>query len=59
VEGENGAKLCIHHRDFQAGKLIVDNIAENIAQTIEIYPVPNVPSSFVYQADYYYRKYSY
>jgi hypothetical protein len=36
VEGENGAKLCIHHRDFEVGKLIVDNIAENIAQSKKI-----------------------
>lgn len=31
IENEYGLKLCIHHRDFDAGKLIVDNIAENIS----------------------------
>ena len=31
IENESGLKLCIHHRDFDAGKLIVDNITENIS----------------------------
>ena len=43
VEDENGAKLCIHHRDFEVGKLIVDNIAENIAQSKKIILVMSAP----------------
>ncbi|CAC5402889.1 TLR13 [Mytilus coruscus] len=33
VEEENDQTLCIHHRDFEVGKLIVDNIADCIAQS--------------------------
>uniref|UniRef100_A0A4W5RFM8 TIR domain-containing protein n=1 Tax=Hucho hucho TaxID=62062 RepID=A0A4W5RFM8_9TELE len=29
-EGEPRLRLCLHHRDFEVGKGIVDNIAENI-----------------------------
>ncbi|CAC5409285.1 unnamed protein product [Mytilus coruscus] len=36
VEKESGLKLCIHHRDFKAGQLIIDNIAENIAASRKI-----------------------
>ncbi|CAG2253658.1 unnamed protein product [Mytilus edulis] len=36
VEKESGLKLCIHHRDFKAGQLIIDNIAENIATSRKI-----------------------
>lgn len=43
VENENGEKLCIHHRDFEVGKLIVDNIAENIAQSKKIILVMSAP----------------
>ncbi|XP_045553629.1 toll-like receptor 13 [Salmo salar] len=30
LEGEQGWKLCLHHRDFQPGKPIIDNIMEGI-----------------------------
>ncbi|XP_030634775.1 toll-like receptor 13 [Chanos chanos] len=30
LEGEQRWKLCLHHRDFQAGKPIVDNIVDSI-----------------------------
>ncbi|XP_017565514.1 toll-like receptor 13 [Pygocentrus nattereri] len=30
VEGEQGWKLCLHHRDFQPGKPIIDNIVDGI-----------------------------
>ncbi|XP_062378213.1 toll-like receptor 13 [Sardina pilchardus] len=30
LEGEQGWKLCLHHRDFQPGKPIVDNIVDGI-----------------------------
>ncbi|KAL7852621.1 hypothetical protein SRHO_G00184060 [Serrasalmus rhombeus] len=30
VEGEQGWKLCLHHRDFQPGKPIMDNIVDGI-----------------------------
>ncbi|KAM8882080.1 toll-like receptor 13 [Synchiropus picturatus] len=30
LEGEQGWKLCLHHRDFQPGKPIIDNITEAI-----------------------------
>ncbi|XP_072513697.1 uncharacterized protein [Salminus brasiliensis] len=30
LEGEQGWRLCLHHRDFQPGKPIVDNIVEGI-----------------------------
>lgn len=43
VENDNGAKLCIHHRDFEVGKLIVDNIAESIAQSKTIIMVMSAP----------------
>lgn len=36
VEEENDQILCIHHRDFEVGKLIVDNIADCIAQSRKI-----------------------
>lgn len=36
VEVSNGLKLCIHHRDFVVGKLIVDNIADCIAASKKI-----------------------
>ncbi|CAC5402886.1 TLR13 [Mytilus coruscus] len=36
VEEENDQTLCIHHRDFEVGKLIVDNIADCIAQSKKI-----------------------
>ncbi|XP_076076152.1 toll-like receptor 2 [Mytilus galloprovincialis] len=36
VEKESGLNLCIHHRDFKAGQLIIDNIAENIAASRKI-----------------------
>lgn len=29
-------KLCIHHQDFEVGKVIVDNIAENIARNKKV-----------------------
>ncbi|XP_017579129.2 toll-like receptor 13 [Pygocentrus nattereri] len=30
LEGEQGWKLCLHHRDFQPGKPIMDNIVDGI-----------------------------
>ncbi|XP_071132776.1 toll-like receptor 13 [Mytilus edulis] len=36
VEKISGLNLCIHHRDFKAGQLIIDNIAENIAASRKI-----------------------
>ncbi|XP_048083495.1 toll-like receptor 13 isoform X1 [Alosa alosa] len=30
LEGEQGWRLCLHHRDFQPGKPIVDNIVDGI-----------------------------
>ncbi|XP_065128480.1 uncharacterized protein [Paramisgurnus dabryanus] len=30
LEGEHGLKLCMHHRDFQPGKPIIDNIVDGI-----------------------------
>ncbi|XP_056155188.1 toll-like receptor 13 [Lampris incognitus] len=30
LEGEQGWRLCLHHRDFQPGKPIVDNITDAI-----------------------------
>ncbi|XP_070841886.1 toll-like receptor 13 isoform X1 [Chaetodon trifascialis] len=30
LEGEQGWRLCLHHRDFQPGKPIIDNITEAI-----------------------------
>lgn len=30
LEGQHGLKLCIHHRDFQPGKAIIDNIVDGI-----------------------------
>lgn len=30
LEGQHGMKLCIHHRDFQPGKAIIDNIVDGI-----------------------------
>ncbi|CDQ83880.1 unnamed protein product [Oncorhynchus mykiss] len=30
LEGEQGWKLCLHHRDFQPGKPIIDNIMDGI-----------------------------
>ncbi|XP_062335822.1 LOW QUALITY PROTEIN: toll-like receptor 13 [Osmerus eperlanus] len=30
LEGEQGWKLCLHHRDFQPGKAIIDNITDAI-----------------------------
>ncbi|XP_063067941.1 toll-like receptor 13 [Engraulis encrasicolus] len=30
LEGEQGWRLCLHHRDFQPGKFIVDNIIDGI-----------------------------
>ncbi|ESO87342.1 hypothetical protein LOTGIDRAFT_107312 [Lottia gigantea] len=30
LEGNEGMKLCIHERDFQPGRLIIDNIVESI-----------------------------
>ncbi|XP_067314325.1 toll-like receptor 13 [Pseudorasbora parva] len=30
LEGEYGLKLCLHHRDFQPGKAIIDNIMDGI-----------------------------
>ncbi|XP_030630757.1 toll-like receptor 22 [Chanos chanos] len=30
LEGEQGWKLCLHHRDFQPGKPIIDNIVDGI-----------------------------
>lgn len=36
IEVSNGHKLCIHYRDFVVGKLIVDNIADCIAESKKI-----------------------
>ncbi|XP_053198822.1 toll-like receptor 13 [Scomber japonicus] len=30
LEGEQGWKLCLHHRDFQPGRAIIDNITDAI-----------------------------
>lgn len=30
LEGEQGWRLCLHHRDFEPGKPIIDNITESI-----------------------------
>ncbi len=30
LEGEQGWKLCLHHRDFEPGKPIMDNIVDGI-----------------------------
>ncbi|XP_076839255.1 uncharacterized protein LOC143484434 isoform X2 [Brachyhypopomus gauderio] len=30
LEGEQGWRLCLHHRDFQPGKPIIDNIVDGI-----------------------------
>ncbi|XP_076839254.1 uncharacterized protein LOC143484434 isoform X1 [Brachyhypopomus gauderio] len=30
LEGKQGWKLCLHHRDFQPGKCVVDNIVDGI-----------------------------
>ncbi|XP_067306009.1 toll-like receptor 13 [Pseudorasbora parva] len=30
LEGEQGLKLCLHHRDFEPGKPIMDNIVDGI-----------------------------
>lgn len=32
----NDRKLCIHHRDFDGGKLIIDNIANGIARSRKV-----------------------
>ncbi|CAC5396949.1 TLR13 [Mytilus coruscus] len=32
----NDRKLCIHHRDFDGGKLIIDNIANGIARSKKV-----------------------
>jgi Leucine-rich repeat (LRR) protein len=36
LEVEYGHKLCIHYRDFQVGKLIVDNIVENMKESRKV-----------------------
>ena len=36
LEEENEYKLCIHYRDFQPGKLIVDNIVENMKESRKV-----------------------
>lgn len=36
LEEEYGHKLCIHYRDFQVGKLIVDNIVENMKESRKV-----------------------
>ena len=36
LEEEHGHKLCIHYRDFQVGKLIVDNIVENMKESRKV-----------------------
>ena len=36
LEGEYGHKLCIHYRDFEVGKLIVDNIVENMKESRKV-----------------------
>ena len=36
VEKDHGIKLCIHHRDFEGGKLIADNIAEHMADSRKV-----------------------
>ncbi|CAG2236551.1 unnamed protein product [Mytilus edulis] len=36
LEVEHGYKLCIHYRDFHVGKLIVDNILENMEESRKI-----------------------
>uniref|UniRef100_A0A668AAC0 Toll-like receptor 22 n=1 Tax=Myripristis murdjan TaxID=586833 RepID=A0A668AAC0_9TELE len=33
LEGEQGWRLCLHHRDFQPGKPILDNITDAIYQS--------------------------
>ncbi|XP_016403155.1 toll-like receptor 13, partial [Sinocyclocheilus rhinocerous] len=30
LEGQHGLRLCLHHRDFQPGKAIIDNIMDAI-----------------------------
>lgn len=30
LEGEHGLRLCLHHRDFEPGKAIIDNIMDGI-----------------------------
>lgn len=30
LEGDNECKLCLHHRDFEPGKAIIDNIVDSI-----------------------------
>uniref|UniRef100_A0A8C2CQT2 TIR domain-containing protein n=1 Tax=Cyprinus carpio TaxID=7962 RepID=A0A8C2CQT2_CYPCA len=30
LEGQHGLRLCLHHRDFQPGKAIIDNIVDAI-----------------------------
>ena len=36
LEEENEYKLCIHYRDFQPGRLIVDNIVENMKESRKV-----------------------
>ncbi|KAK3083284.1 hypothetical protein FSP39_018500 [Pinctada imbricata] len=33
LEKENGYKMCVHFRDFEVGKIIVDNIVECMSQS--------------------------
>ncbi|XP_067668965.1 toll-like receptor 3 [Haliotis asinina] len=36
LEDKEGLKLCVHDRDFQVGKLIVDNIVDSIQESRKI-----------------------
>jgi hypothetical protein len=36
LEEENEYRLCIHYRDFQPGRLIVDNIVENMKESRKV-----------------------